>query len=46
LRHLLAMPIRNEPFGAGDEIVVIGSANGSLLDLSTRTTFALIIKFR
>ena len=38
--------IRSEPFGAGDEIVVIGSVNGSPLDLSIRTTFALIIKFR
>ena len=38
--------IRSDPLGAGDAIVVTGSGNCSPLALSTRTTLALIIRFR
>ncbi len=38
--------ILSDPLGAGDAIVVTGSDNGVPVNLSTSTTFALIIKFR
>lgn len=38
--------IRSDPLGTGDAIVMTGSANCTPLVLSTRTTFALTIRFR
>src|SRR5579859_3136063 len=38
--------IRKVPLGIGEVIVVTGSGNGEPLALSTRTTFALTIRFR